>query len=76
MKRFQWFAVLYAITTLAGAQTTITNTVPAVLGYLDLTTNGGTAVVPSPSDDSEHNIVSARDHVAAGHVPHGIANSG
>ncbi|MGO4220454.1 5'-nucleotidase [Lysobacter sp. TAF61] len=25
-------------------------------------------------DDSEHNIVSARDHVAAGHVPHGIAN--
>ena len=27
-------------------------------------------------DDSEQNIVSARDHVAAGHVPHGIANSG
>jgi 5'-nucleotidase len=27
-------------------------------------------------DDSEHNIVSARDHVAAGHVPHGIANKG
>lgn len=27
-------------------------------------------------DDSEHNIVSARDHVAAGHVPHGIANLG
>ncbi|HTM71470.1 MAG TPA: 5'-nucleotidase, partial [Luteimonas sp.] len=26
-------------------------------------------------DDSEHNIASARDHVAAGHVPHGIANS-
>ncbi|HEY0504677.1 MAG TPA: 5'-nucleotidase [Lysobacter sp.] len=25
-------------------------------------------------DDSEHNILSARDHVAAGHVPHGIAN--
>lgn len=25
-------------------------------------------------DDSEHNIVSARDHVAAGHVPHGVAN--
>lgn len=25
-------------------------------------------------DDSEHNIASARDHVAAGHVPHGIAN--
>ncbi|MGN6513300.1 MAG: 5'-nucleotidase, partial [Lysobacteraceae bacterium] len=27
-------------------------------------------------DDSEHNIASARDHVAAGHVPHGIANNG
>ena len=26
-------------------------------------------------DDSEHNIASARDHVAAGHVPHGIANA-
>ena len=26
-------------------------------------------------DDSEHNIVSARDHVAAGHVPHGVANA-
>jgi 5'-nucleotidase len=25
-------------------------------------------------DDSEHNIASARDHVAAGHVPHGVAN--
>jgi 5'-nucleotidase len=25
-------------------------------------------------DDSEHNIASARGHVAAGHVPHGIAN--
>ncbi len=25
-------------------------------------------------DDSEHNIVSARDHVTAGHVPHGVAN--
>ena len=25
-------------------------------------------------DDSEQNIASARDHVAAGHVPHGIAN--
>ena len=25
-------------------------------------------------DDSEHNIVSARGHVTAGHVPHGIAN--
>ena len=25
-------------------------------------------------DDSEHNIVSAREHVAAGHVPHGVAN--
>ncbi len=25
-------------------------------------------------DDSEHNILSARDHVAAGHVPHGVAN--
>lgn len=27
-------------------------------------------------DDSEHNISSAREHVAAGHVPHGVANSG
>jgi len=27
-------------------------------------------------DDSLHNIDSARAHVAAGHVPHGIANSG
>ena len=26
-------------------------------------------------DDSEHNIASARGHVAAGHVPHGVANS-
>jgi 5'-nucleotidase len=26
-------------------------------------------------DDSQHNIDSARDHVAAGHVPHGVANS-
>ncbi|MFT3896266.1 MAG: 5'-nucleotidase [Thermomonas sp.] len=26
-------------------------------------------------DDSQHNIDSARRHVAAGHVPHGIANS-
>ena len=25
-------------------------------------------------DDSEHNIVSARGHVTAGHVPHGVAN--
>lgn len=25
-------------------------------------------------DDSEHNILSARDHVASGHVPHGVAN--
>lgn len=25
-------------------------------------------------DDSEHNILSARDHVAAGHVPHGVSN--
>jgi 5'-nucleotidase len=25
-------------------------------------------------DDSQHNIESARRHVAAGHVPHGIAN--
>ena len=25
-------------------------------------------------DDSEHNILSARDHVVAGHVPHGVAN--
>ena len=25
-------------------------------------------------DDSEQNIASARDHVAAGHVPHGVAN--
>lgn len=25
-------------------------------------------------DDSEHNIASARDHVAAGHVPHGVRN--
>ena len=27
-------------------------------------------------DDSEQNIASARDHVAAGHVPHGVANAG
>ena len=26
-------------------------------------------------DDSPHNIDSARRHVAAGHVPHGVANS-
>ena len=25
-------------------------------------------------DDSAHNIDSARQHVAAGHVPHGVAN--
>jgi 5'-nucleotidase len=25
-------------------------------------------------DDSQHNIDSAREHVAAGHVPHGVAN--
>ncbi|WP_374321671.1 hypothetical protein [Pseudoxanthomonas kaohsiungensis] len=25
-------------------------------------------------DDSAHNIDSARLHVAAGHVPHGVAN--
>ena len=25
-------------------------------------------------DDSQHNIDSARHHVAAGHVPHGVAN--
>ncbi len=25
-------------------------------------------------DDSMHNIESAREHVAAGHVPHGVAN--
>lgn len=25
-------------------------------------------------DDSQHNISSARDHVAAGHVPHGVSN--
>lgn len=27
-------------------------------------------------DDSHHNIDSARRHVAAGHVPHGVANAG
>lgn len=27
-------------------------------------------------DDSQHNIDSARQHVAAGHVPHGVANAG
>ncbi len=27
-------------------------------------------------DDSRHNIDSARQHVAAGHVPHGVANAG
>lgn len=27
-------------------------------------------------DDSMHNIESAREHVAAGHVPHGVANRG
>jgi len=27
-------------------------------------------------DDSQHNIDSAREHVAAGHVPHGVANEG
>ena len=27
-------------------------------------------------DDSPHNIDSARRHVAAGHVPHGVANDG
>jgi 5'-nucleotidase len=26
-------------------------------------------------DDSDENIASARDHVAAGHVPHGVANA-
>lgn len=26
-------------------------------------------------DDSQHNIDSAREHVAAGHVPHGVANN-
>jgi hypothetical protein len=46
-----------ALCALAGAQTTITNTLPAVLGYLDLMTNGGTTVVPPPSLGSEHNIV-------------------
>ena len=25
-------------------------------------------------DDSSHNIESARRHVAAGHVPHGVSN--
>jgi len=25
-------------------------------------------------DDSHHNVESARDHVAAGHVPHGVSN--
>jgi hypothetical protein len=50
-------AALCALATLAGAQTTITNAVPAVLGFLDLTTNGGTSVVPAPSVGSEHNIV-------------------
>ena len=27
-------------------------------------------------DDSQHNIDSARRHVAAGHVPHGVSNPG
>ena len=27
-------------------------------------------------DDSPHNIDSARRHIAAGHVPHGVANDG
>jgi 5'-nucleotidase len=26
-------------------------------------------------DDSSHNIASARQHVAAGHVPHGVSNN-
>jgi hypothetical protein len=65
-----------ALCALAGAQTTITNTGPAVLGFLDLTTNGGTAVVPTPSDDSEHNIVTTIGNslFPAGNVR--IANDG
>src|SRR5262245_26257005 len=45
-----------ALCALAGAQG-ITNVVPAVVGFVDLSTNGGTPVIPPPSDDSEHNIV-------------------
>src|SRR5688572_33193962 len=45
-----------ALSTASGAQV-ITNAMPAVIGFVDLSTNGGTPVFPLPSDDSEHNFV-------------------
>ena len=47
---------LFALAAALNAQG-ITSAIPAVVGFLDLTTNGGTQVTPPPSDDSEHNIV-------------------
>jgi hypothetical protein len=69
-------AALCAIATFACAQTTITNDLPAVVGFVDLATNGGTPVVPAPSDDSEHNIVTTVGNLLfpAGNVR--IANDG
>src|SRR5688572_10260069 len=76
MTAFRFLAALCALATLAGAQTAITNDLPAVVGFLDLAANGGTVVVPAPSDDSEHNIVTTVGNLLfpAGNVR--IANDG
>jgi hypothetical protein len=51
---------VFALGTLAsflGAQAVIVNTEAAVLGFVDISTTGGTQILPPPTDDSEHNIV-------------------
>jgi hypothetical protein len=50
------FPALLALAAAVNAQG-ITSSVPAVVGFVDLSTNGGTPVTPPPTDDSEHNIV-------------------
>jgi hypothetical protein len=48
--------VLCALSASLGAQNSIVNNVPAVIGFVDLSTNGGTQLT-GVGPDSEHNIV-------------------
>jgi hypothetical protein len=48
-------AVACFLTTLAGAQVTITTAQPALIGFVDISAAGGTAIT-GVGDDTEHNI--------------------
>jgi hypothetical protein len=67
--------VLCALSALLGAQTIIVNDKPAVIGFVDLSMNGGTQIA-SVQNDSEHNIVTTNGNplFPAGNVR--IGNNG